>query len=336
MTRAVVLATFLATFVSGCAGMKPMVARRADLEDYRAFRVAAAQGMRLARAKQYLEAHPDGAWSAEVRAAFDEEEPRYFEVAKRTPEGARRYLADLPEGPHAAAALAVLIAFGSSVEDAELRDLIRRVRYEDAKLEVAAVQRRAVEAGILTTLGAMLDDGVYGVRRAELPMPMRRVLLGAVPTTWGGIPARREDDYFFLLPTRPERESRLVTLEVSLVEERGVVVGSRLEGSDLLVRWAEAAQIVRLDPSSLSDRMEAQIFTMARLEGALERRFPTGACSDLRAGSELYHRACGGWEAVVRPAEREGDKDVIVIRGPRDKKEPGVGAVDRQASDPRK
>jgi hypothetical protein len=336
MTRVALIVTLVASFVAGCASLKPMVARPSDLEDYRAFRVAAAEGTRLARAKQYLAAHPDGAWSAEVKAAFDEEEPRYFEVAKRTPEGARRYLADLPEGPHAAAALAVLIGFGSSVEDAELRDLIRRVRYEDAKLEAAAVQRRAVEGAILTTLGAMLDDGVYGIRRAELPRPMRRALLGPVRPTWGGIPAHREDDYFFLLPTRPERESRLVTLELSLLEERGVVVESRLEGSDFLVRWAEAAQLVRLDPSSLSDRMEAQIFTMARLEGALERRFPTGECTDLRAGSELYHRACGGWEAVIRPAEREGEKDVIVIRGPRDKREPGVGAVDRQASDPPK
>ena len=88
---------------AGCATFRPMTAGSGDLADYRAFRVAAAPGTRLARAKKYLEQHPSGAFTAEVRAAFDEEEPRYFERAQASQEGARRYLADLPDGPHAVA-----------------------------------------------------------------------------------------------------------------------------------------------------------------------------------------------------------------------------------------
>jgi hypothetical protein len=131
------------------------------------------------------------------------------------------------------------------------------------------------------------------------------------------VPRTHEEDYFFLLPTRPERESRLLTLEISLVEENDVVVAARVEGMDMIVRWAEAEQIVRLDSSAPEDRTEAQVFAMGRLEGALERRFPAGSCPDRRTGEELYHRACNGWEALIVAGTKAGDKDTIMIRSPR-------------------
>jgi hypothetical protein len=319
---------------AGCAALRPMTARPADLDDYRAFRVAAAEGTRLARAKRYLERHPEGAFAAEVRAAFEEEEPRYFEAAQGSREAARRYLADLPDGPHAAAALALLTALESNMKEAELRDIARRVRYEDAKLEVAAEQRRAVGESILAAVGVLLDDDVYGVPRASGPPELRALMLGPTPTTWGTVPARREQDLFFLLPTRPERESRLLTLEISLGETDGVVTSATVEGSDMFVRWAEADEIVKLDPSALDDRTEAQIHAQSLLEGALERRFPQGSCPDRRSERELYHRVCGagggdggagggegGWEAIVIAGSAAGDKDSIRITGPARKAE---------------
>lgn len=314
----------LLTSLAGCAGARAVVAPPSDLEDYRAFRVAAAEGTRVARARHYVERHPNGVWVKEVREAYEEEEPRYFEHAQRSREGIRRYLADLPDGPHASAALALLVAFDSSIEDAELRDIARRVRYEDAKLEAAAVQRRAVGEGILAAIGVLLDDDVYGVPLSDAPLKLRRILLGSAPTTWGGVPRRHEEDYFFLLPTRPERESRLLTLEIAMLEEKGVLTGGVLEGSDLLVRWAEADQIVRMDASAPEDRTEAQVHAMTRLEGALERRFPTATCPDLRRDQELYHRACDGWEGLVVAGTKAGDKDRIVVRSPRANVREGV------------
>lgn len=334
--RALAVTLALALFAGGCAELRAVVAPPNDLEDYRAFRVAAADGTRLARAKRYLERHPQGAWAKEVRAAFDDEEPRHFERAQASREGLRRYLVDLPDGPHAEAALSLLIAFGSSMEDAELRDLARHVRFEDDKLEAAAAQRRAVGEAILSSLGVLLDEDVYGAPLAEAPPKLRRLLLGATPPTWGAVPSRREEDHFFLLPTRPERESRLLTLEVSVGEADGVVAEARVEGADLLVRWAEAEQIAPLDASATDDRTEAQIFAMARLEGALERRFPSSSCPDLRQERELFHRACGGWEGVVTPGEGAGDKDVIVLRSPRAKRSgPAPSEPPRQAGAPR-
>ncbi len=312
----------LATLGTGCAELRTIVAPTGDLEDYRAFRVAAAEGTRLSRAKRYIDLHPNGTWIREVRAAFEAEEPRYFEEAQASREGIRRYLADLPDGPHADAALSLLIAFGSSMQDAELRDIARHVQYEDAKLEAAAVQRRAVGEAILAAVGVLLDDDVYGSPRSEAPPKLRGLLVGKDAPTWGAVPGRHEDDYFFLLPTRPERESRLLTLEISVTETSGVVTGAVVEGSDMFVRWAEADQIVRLDASAPEDRTQAQVHAMSRLEGALERRFPSASCPDIKKDRELYHRACNGWEAAVVPGAKAGDKDAIILVSPRDRKTP--------------
>lgn len=319
----------LLLLLASCAELRTTLAPPGDLEDYRAYRVAAAQGTRLSRAKRYLDRHPKGTFFEEVNQAFEQEEPAYFEEAQGSHEGIRRYLADLPNGPHADAALALLIAFGSSMQDAELNDLARHVRYDDAKLEVAAVQRRAVGEAILAAVGVLVDEDVYVPRRPrqDAPPKLRMLLVGKNAPTWGGVPARREDDYFFLLPTRPERQSRLLTLETSVIEEDGVVVGGKLEGSDMLVRWAEAEQIVALDSSAPEDRTEAQVFVMNRLEGALERRFPTGSCADLRKDRELYHRGCDGWEGTVLPGTKAGDNDVIILRSPRGRKAGASGAA---------
>jgi len=308
-------AACVAVVGTGCASFRPMLASSGDLEDYRAFRVAAAEGTRLARAKKYLERHPKGAFADEVKNAFENEEPRFFENAQATREGARRYLADLPDGPHATAALALLTALDSTMQDAELRDIARRSRYDDAKLEAAAVQRRAVGEAILGAIGVLLDEEVYGVSRAEGPPALRALMTGRTGSTWGSIPSQREEDLYFLLPTRPDRESRLVTLEVTLLEQGGVVSGGKIEGADMLVFWAEADQIVKLDPSAPEDRTEAHVHAMDRLEGALERRFPAATCPDRRGDRELYRRACDGWDVVVAPGTRAGEKDAIVIRG---------------------
>ena len=98
----------LGALLTGCGSFQTVVAPPADLEDYRAYRVAAAEGTRLARAQRYLERHPNGTWAPEVRAAFADEEPRWFEEAQTSRELARRYIADLPNGPHADAARAML------------------------------------------------------------------------------------------------------------------------------------------------------------------------------------------------------------------------------------
>src|SRR4030095_13073153 len=109
-------------------------------------------------------------------------------------------------------------------------------------------------------------------------------------------------------------ESRLVSLEITLAEHDGVVSGGIVEGADMFVMWAEADQIVKLDPSAGEDRTEAHVHAMDRLGGALERRFPAAECADSRSDRELYHRTCNGWEVLVVPGGGAGAKDSIGIR----------------------
>src|SRR5262249_5816864 len=154
---------------------------------------------------------------------------------------------------------------------AELRDLARRVRLEDAKLEAAAVQRRAVGEGVLGAIGVLLDDDVYGGPKTDNSGDLKALLPRPGAPNRGAVPRLHEEDYFFSLPTRPERESRLLTLEISLLEDGGVVSGAKLEASDMFIRWTEADEIVRLDADADEDRTEAQVHAMSRLEGAFER-----------------------------------------------------------------
>jgi hypothetical protein len=299
-----------------------MLAPPEDLADYRAYRVAAAEGTRLRRAKDYLQRHPNGRFAVEVRAAFDEEEPHYFARAQESRRGVRNYLADLPDGPHADAALALLVASATDMREAELADIARRAQSDEAKLEAAAARRRAASAAVLDVLAVLLDEDVYGVPLSDAPAKLR-TMLSSRAATWGaGVPGRIERDFFFDLPTRPARTSRLLSLTVTMTETDDVLIGANLEGPDLLVRWAEADRIVALDTGA-EDRNEAHVHVMARLGGALERRFPSATCKDVSRGRELYRRACEGWEVVVTPGQRAGDTDVILLTSPRGRRSPG-------------
>lgn len=326
---AVVLAGAAST---GCEALRPLFAPSAELDVYRAYRVSAATGSRLAHAQRYLARFPQGTFAAEVRAAFEEEEPRFFEACQRTRAGVLRYLVDLPEGPHARAAQAMLLTFDVDRNEAELRDVARRARADEARLESAAAQRRAVGETILAALGAVLDDGLYGLPAREAPPAVRAVLLGRATATWGTLPASHEEDLFFVLPTRPVRESRLLTLEVALREDdAGHVTAAVVRGEDMFVKWAEAERIAVLDPFDPGDRTEAHVHVAERLEGALERRFPTARCKGAApqaaqaggvgrgepGGVVLVSRACDGWEVFVTAGARAGEKDTILVSGPR-------------------
>jgi hypothetical protein len=303
--------------ILACEGCTTMLAPPDDLADYRAYRVAAPEGTRLRRAKDYLERHPNGRFAGEVRAAFDEEEPHYFARAQESRRGVRNYLADLPDGPHAEAALALLVAFGRDMREAELADIARRAQRDEAMLEAAATQRREASAAVLDTLALLLDDDVYGAPLSQAPPKLQRVLSAPGASTWGaGVRGRVERAFVFDLPTRPARTSRVLKLAVTMIETDGVATGAKLEGPDLLVRWAEADRIVAVDTSA-DDRNEAHVHVMTRLGGALERRFPSATCKDVSRGRELYHRACEGWEVVVVPAERPDGQDVLLLSAPR-------------------
>ncbi len=301
-----------------CAVVKPIVADSGDLADYRAFRVAAHEGVRLSRAQHYLDAHPSGAWASEVRAAFDAEEPRYFEAATASRAKTSEYLTDLPHGPHAAAAIALLTAFDTKVEDIATARLLRDARRTEAKLERASVQRRGIGETILGDVAALLDPSLYGARPDELPPTVRSALGGTAPPTWGGRPlTRRTTDFFFSVPSRLARESRIVTIELALELEAGRVTSGVVRGVDLFVHWEEADTMKARDPTSPGDRAAAAEHAADLLSGALEARLPVARCeAPASPPDELLVRKCDGWTATIKMGSAVGEVDAIVLSGP--------------------
>jgi hypothetical protein len=311
------LAPALALLVTGCAVGRSLLARNDDLEDYRAFRVAAHEGVRLAKAQRYLERHPQGAWAADVKRTFDDEEPLYFERATQSRAKTSEYLADLPRGPHAAAAISLLTAFDTHIEDLATSRLLRDARLTEVKLERASRQRRTLGEGILTDLAALLDPALYGARQDDLPGPVRGALGGLAPSTWGKPTPVREDDYFYAVPTHLVRESRVVTLRLALVLERTVVTLGILSGPDLFVSWDEADEVKPRDPTDDKDRSTAAAHAADLLGGALEARMPAARCTVSSSDpKEILVRRCDGWSAVVTMGRRPGDLDAITVSGP--------------------
>ena len=305
------------TALEGCAIGTQLAADPGDLADYRAYRVAADEGSRLALAQRYLAAHARGAWAGEVRTAFDEEEERYFESAKQSKQKAIDYLVDLPRGPHADAARALVVAFDSHTDDVTTLVLLADARRTDAMLEIASRERRRVTERVLEDVGLLLDPDIYGARIDEAPAPLARTLGGVVPRTFGRAPTRRDDTLGFTLPTLAGSEVHLASVELSVKLESDRIDEGIVWGPDLFVRWTEADLIRVLDPARPESRAFAAAHVVEVLSGALEAALPARRCSAPRAVDELLARRCDGWTASVKMGAHAGAPDVVSLRGPR-------------------
>lgn len=311
--RARVLSIALCAALTGCGTLRPIWAPSADLDDYRHFRVADDPGVRLARGYVYLARHPRGAWSEELRAIVEVEEPAYFVRAQSSRAALIDYLTNLPSGPHAEQAISLVAAYDRGLEEAESDRMLREARLTEATLEKASAARKRVGERVLGGLAVLLDPKLVGTRSDAVPPETRRFFEGPAASTWGALSPSLEEDLFFLLPTRPERTSRLLTLVTELVVEDGVVIGARMRGDDLLVKWYEASRIVALDPSRPEDRTEAMTASLEVLAGAAEQAFPASRCAAPSAGRELLVRQCDGRSLRVVVGEKAGDADTVEV-----------------------
>ncbi|MDP8998870.1 MAG: hypothetical protein M3O46_02025 [Myxococcota bacterium] len=301
----------------GCA-LRQMLATSDDLADYRAFRVAAHEGTRLARAQTYLKRHPRGAWAEEVRQAFELEEATWFEDAKTSRARAREYVVDLPHGPHVEAARAILLLPDEHDADLDTLELLTDSRRTAAILDLESATRARVGEVVLEDLSALLDPGTWGTDLDHPPQALAVVLRGVAPWTWGvgGPLGLREDELFYVLRTQELTEARVVKVRLLLGLDRGRVAQGQIDGADLFVRWAEASQIRSLDATAASDHAAAVSYVLEVLSGALEARFPASLCTVRPHTGEILRRACIGWTLSVRTGVRPGDDDVIAVRGP--------------------
>ncbi len=299
----------VALVLTGCATLRPLTASNDDEGDYRSVRMAHSWGSRLARAQRYLERHPSGAYAREVKEIFEGEEPRFFDAASATRDGMNGYLADLPHGPHATAAISLLVAFDAKVEDFETFKLMKAARSTEKSLAEAAEERRATDEWLSSSIAALADDGSYGKPIEDAP-----VLLGALKgthaSTWGGVPTAREGRFGYAVPAPEGLLRRLVVARLAVNVEGGVVRSGRLEGLDLFVRWAEIDALRPLDAAKTEDRAFAASRIRERLAGMLEKRFPEKTCSSGGDLADLIARPCAGRRVrvIMGGAENETDR----------------------------
>jgi hypothetical protein len=302
---------------SACAVPRQMLAPPDDLADYRAFRSAGNEGTRLGRAQAYLARHPEGVWAGEVRVAFDTEESAWFEAAKTSRARALDYVVDLPTGPHAEAARALLIYFDQRKDDIDTLELLAKARRTEATLEVAARERKRVGEVVLEELGALLDPSTWGSRASEPPPVLAAVLRGASRRTWGGgTDDARDDALSFTVPTAEGAQSRDVVVQLRILVRDGRVSGGVVQGDRLLLRWAEAMTLRVLDPSVESDREAVRASVREVLSGAFEAILPAARCDHPATAPMVVSRVCDGWSATVVEGKDPGDPDVILVQGP--------------------
>jgi hypothetical protein len=306
--------------LAGCAVPRQMLATPDDLRDYREFRRAAHEGRRLAMAQRYLARHPQGAWAAEVRPLFETEEEAWFEAAKSSRTRAREYVIDLPDGPHADGARALLVLFDEHQGDVETLTLLADARRTAATLDYESARRKHVTDEMLAALAALLDPATWGARLDSPPPSLASALRGEVPVTWGAATRARHDDrLFYVLPTPQGSQARAVDVSLQLVLDRGRVVQGLVEGEDLFVSWSEALLVRVLDPNRPADRELAAATVVDVLSGALEATLPAARCARPAVGADRLVRACGGWAVSVRMGAEAGEVDVIDVVGPRAK-----------------
>ena len=297
-----------------CSAGRMFVASSTDHEDYRAVRMAAHVGTRLARARSYLERHPKGVYAVEVKQIYETEEPQYFERAKGTSDGARDYLASLPGGPHAEAASAALRGAFERSEEIALDRELREGRAAEARFQRVRKARKAVGAAVVDVLAALVDPAVLGARMDAPPRSLVRAVHGEAGSL-SGLPRESERDLFFMLPGVSNRRDsdRVLTLKFALVERERRVSSLSVSGSDWFVQWTAAETNESLDPTVKADRTRAIEHALEVIAGALEGRFPASRCAKDGVAPVVLLRICDGVRITVRASPTWGSDDVVSV-----------------------
>ena len=250
--------------LSSCAVVRPLTASNADAADHRAFVLARAEGERLRSASQYLARHPNGAWAADVRAAFDREEPRFYASSEKSRAAAVDYLAWLPDGPHANAAVALVISFDEHEPEDEASRMVAAARANEARLERAARDREDAEETALESLRVVLDPSIYG-KKLEEDAELARFLLAG--RSVGKTPTRRTRTRDFTIPTKNGQIARTLEITVDVDASGGTVREAIVSGPALFARMAEASLLREVSPDEAERYVRDAALSMVRARG---------------------------------------------------------------------
>ncbi|MET0595115.1 MAG: hypothetical protein ABW133_20615 [Polyangiaceae bacterium] len=311
---------FIMAFALAACGNKldAVVAPTSDYADYRETRIAPTVPERLRAAARYLNERPDGAFRGPVSAWFAKVEPVFFEANSDSLAGAEKYLATLPQGPHANQAEQLRDAFRAQARIDSGERIAERGAEFEKRLAAAAQARDDVLSAYTAWVGRVLDFETWGkpIESAKEPFS----------SAWNAEPkAKCKADactkmlslpYELQIAGKPEKF--VCILEISTRLTKGRITEITIAGPALFARLAEARS-ARPTGNDEASRSRAISSIVELTEGAAEKRLPRSRCTSDGAPRTPFVRECDGWKLEVYPATGDGEgeaEDRVVIRGP--------------------
>lgn len=309
----VVIALCLAT---GCGfDGRRVVSSSVEYELYRQTRVSPTLEGRLGSAWEYLQRYPSGEFRTDVRAWFQRAEADYFVTAGPSQSRLRRYLAVLPNGPHAAQARVRLAELEQAALVAKQKEalVLERARAVGERLQQADVARKRfleLAAGWVQRLAepqsaqprALFDSEFVQVFRDEPPAAMCDEQRCVKQLTMS-----------YSIPDAGKTSERVAVFDVILTFVGADVMRGELMGPDLFSRLGEAAQRLAVPVDDGQRRAEAIGATEQLVAGILEAHFPKSKCAGTPVSPVVLERICEGVRVQVIAALEVGSEDRVVI-----------------------
>lgn len=294
-----------------------------DYGAYRATHAAPTFEARLEAASRYLREHPDGVFRDEVEAYFKRAEPVFFEAKKGSRDGLKDYLAALPNGPHRVDAEAMLRSL-EATERAKRDEASLSAAEIEQRLGRAAGERARVRESIEAWIERFLDTAVYKSPLFEAKRDL--ILAWSLSLPWpkcasieGLAGARRCDKIIEMPYTVPVRggvaEVHQATIEIAVMEDGpGVPLQITVGGPALFLRLAETFVATALDATDGDARKDANSRAVKLVEKVFARAVSAdAACKKAPDGASELALACKGMSVTVKPAQAQGEDDLIVI-----------------------
>jgi hypothetical protein len=322
VARSVAAATILACAASLSAGCAAVRASPAEQAVYREVRLAPGLERRVSAAARYLEQHPDGVYRARVAAYFLRAEPVLYAVSRSDADGLARYLAVLPQGPHAADARRALEAMARSQSRGDL--LAEAARATERRLASAAAGRKRAKDAFARYLRLLVEPETYArpvgegsaelVRALALELPQPECTSHAEPIGDVVRSCTKTLELPFEIRARDGGVvARALELRIEVDQDAsGRPRHATISGEELFARLDEAERLVPVDGTEPRARRAA-----AQRAAAIVRSVVAGwaaggpSCERAAADGEAYRASCGGVDVVV--LSREDGRDVVEI-----------------------
>ena len=312
-----IAAVALGLLAPACGGkLDPVVAPTSDYADYRLTRVAPTVPLRLQAAERYLKEHPHGAFRDEVARWYGRIEPLFFEASSDTLAGAEKYLATLPNGPHANSAEQLRDAFRAAARVSSGERIAEQGAAFERRLAAAAQARDEVLVTYTAWIERVLDFDGWGRPLGEAGEPFSSAWLGDPKPKCAGDRCAKLLSLAYELQIGGKPEKFVCLLEITVRLAKGRVADVTIGGPALFARLAEA-HWARPTTADEQGRARARAWAIELTEGAAERRLPHSRCTREGSARTAMTRECDGRHLDLYAATgADESEDRVVIRGP--------------------